>query len=739
MNLPGGTVTFLFTDIEGSTRLWEEHPQAMRPALARHDALLRQSIEQYDGVVFKTIGDAFCAAFATAPDALAAALAAQLALHSEPWPEVLSIRVRMALHTGAAELRDNDYFGPPLNRVARLLSAGHGGQALVSAATQELVRDALPASCSLLSLGEHRLRDLGRPEMVFQLLHPSLTAEFPPIKSLDNPKLPNNLPQQLTSFIGREKDIAEVKALLGKTRLLTLTGSGGCGKTRLALQVAPEMLEDYPDGAWFVELASVSDPALVPQCVAQVLGVREEPGKPLVQILAEALKVKGLLLVLDNCEHLLAACAQLVNTLLRSCPGVRVLASSREGLGISGETVFRIPPLSLPDLKQTATPASLSTYEAVRLFVDRATATLPTFAVTDQSALALAQLCVQLDGIPLAIELAAARVRSLSVEDIKNRLDQRFRLLTGGSRTAQPRQQTLKALIDWSYDLLSEQEKIFLARLSVFAGGWTLAAAEKVCSGESIEDWEALDLLSSLVDKNLVLALEKDGSVRYRMLETVREYAAEKLLEAGQEQTLRIRHGDWFLELSEEAEPKLTGAEQGIWLNVLETEYSNLRAVLKWSMDTPQGSEVNLRLCGALWRFWWIRGYLTEGRDWSEASLALEYATGRTAARARVCYGVGVLATIQGNNGTARDYLEQSLEIRREIGDRQGIAASLNSLGNVARDQGDYAAARTYFEQSLEIRREIGDRHGVAISLHNLGSVTWKQGDYAAATACHEQ
>ena len=501
LNLPTGTVTFLFTDIEGSTRLWEQHPEGMRLALARHDTLLRQAIEANEGIVFKTIGDAFCAAFATAPNALSAALAAQCALHTEPWTEGLVLRVRMALHTGAAELRDNDYFGQPLNRTARLLAIGHGGQALVSAATQELTRDMLPPTVTLSEVGEHRLRGLSRPETVFQLIHPDLPAEFPPLKSLDNPQLSNNLPQQVTSFIGREKEIEAVKSLLDTTRLLTLTGSGGCGKTRLALQVAAELLENYPDGAWFVELASLSDPVLVLQNVAQALGVREEAGKLLLQSLTAALKGKGLLLVLDNCEHLLAACAQLVDTLLRASPGVRVLASSREGLGIAGETLYRIPSLSLPDLKQRATPASLTTYEAVRLFVERAMAALPAFAVTNQSAPALDQLCVRLDGIPLAIELAAARVRSLSVEDINSRLDHRFRLLTGGSRTALPRQQTLKALIDWSYDLLSDQEKTLLARLSVFAGGWTLAAAEKVYSGARVEDWEVLDLVSSLVDR----------------------------------------------------------------------------------------------------------------------------------------------------------------------------------------------------------------------------------------------
>ena len=738
--LPSGTVTFLFTDIEGSTKLWEQHPEAMRLALARHDNLLRQAIENNSGVVFKTMGDAFCAAFATAPDALSAALAAQVALHAEPWPDGLTLRVRMALHTGTAELRDNDYFGQPLNRVARLLAAGHGAQVLISAATQELTRDTLPAAAGLKDVGEHRLRDLGRPEQVFQLSHPALPTEFPPLKSLDNPQLPNNLPQQVTSFIGREKEIEAIKTLLGKTRLLTLTGSGGCGKTRLSLQVAADVLENYPDGAWLIELAPLADPALVTQSVAQAIGVIEEAGKPLVQTLVDFLKAKRLLLVLDNCEHVLDACSRLVDTLIRSCPNVKVFASSREGLGIAGETVYRIPSLSLPDLKQTATPASLSIYEAVRLFVDRAAAALPAFAVTNHNAPALAQLCVRLDGIPLALELSAARIRSLSVEEINSKLDNRFRLLTGGSRTALPRQQTLRALIDWSYDLLNDQEKTLLCHLCVFAGGWTLEAAEAVGVGETVEDWEVLDLLTSLVDKSLVVAEAEQGQTRYRLLETVRQYARDRLAESGEAESVWEGHRNHFLAWAEEEAPKLTGAEQAFWLEALETEHDNLRQALAYCLEAAEGGEAGLRMGAALWRFWYIRGHYGEGRAYLAAALERAVRSEKQwQTRARTLNGAGNLAYGQGDYVAARALYEESQTIFRELGDKLGIAYSLNNLGNLAYVQGDYVAAHALTEECLTIRRELGDRNGIAYSLVNLGSVATDQSDYVAARALTEE
>ena len=746
---PTGTVTFLFTDIEGSTRLWEQHPDAMRPALARHEDLLRGCIEQQDGYVFKTVGDAFCAAFPTANQALEAALAAQLALTAKPWETQTPLRVRMALHTGATEERGGDYFGQPLNRVARLMAAGHGGQTLLSEVTQALVRDALPPNASLRDLSRHRLKDLGQPEQVFQLLHPALPADFPPLRSLDSPTLPNNLPQQPTSFIGREKQVEEVKALLAGTPLLTLTGAGGSGKTRLSLHVAADLLDG--DGVWLVELAALADPALVPQAVANVLGVKEQAGKSIQGTLVEALKTKRLLLVLDNCEHLIEACASLAADLLRSCPGVHLLASSREALNVTGEQIYRVPSLSLPDPKRAQTVESLSQFEAVRLFIERARAVQPSFAVTDENASAVTQVCLRLDGIPLAIELAAARVRSLSVEEVNTRLDQRFRLLTGGARNALPRQQTLRALIDWSYDLLTPPEKTLLCRLSVFAGGWTLAAAEGVCSGGAIEDFEVLDLLTGLADKSLAVyeGGAEGGAGRYRLLESVRQYAGDRLGERGEAEAVQGRAASWFLALAEEAEPQLRGPEQASWLGRLEAEHDNLRASLAWEERRAEGGEDGLRLVGALWLFWWVRGHFTEGRQWLGRALArttpgavgLEDAGvwEASAARAKALDGSGHLARMQGDYADARALYGGSLALSRRLGDQPRIAGSLNNLGLVASEQGDYTGARALYEESLTILRQLGGQQRIALSLINLGMVAFNRGDYAGARALYEE
>jgi predicted ATPase/class 3 adenylate cyclase len=731
----GGPVTFLFTDIEGSTRLWDEHPDAMREALRHHDDLLRDCIESDGGRVFKTMGDAFCAVFANPRGAVQAVLAAHqwlpaLTLETPDGP--LPLKVRMALHTGVMEERDGDYFGQPLNRVARLLAIGHGGQVLLSLAAAELVRDHLPAGVSLSDLGEHQLKDLGRPETVFQLGHPDLVAAFPPLRSLDNPELKHNLPRQPTRFIGRDKELDEVKALLGRSALVTLTGSGGCGKTRLALQVGAEALEQFPDGVWLVALGAISDPFLVPQTVASALGLKELPGKSLTQAIADYLKSRELLLLLDTCEHLLDACASLADMLLHSCPGARVLATSREGLGIAGELAYRVPSLPAPDPQHDTTLFAVERYEAVQLFVERAQFHQPQFAVTNRNAPAVASVCHRLDGIPLAIELAAARVRAMPVEQIEQRLDQRFRLLTGGSRTALPRQQTLRALIDWSYNLLNDREKGLMCRLSAFAGGWTLEAAEQVCEGDAVEEWEILDLLTSLVDKSLVIYLEEHGSARYRLLDTVRQYARDRLLECAAGEIWRDRHLEFFLALGEEAEPHLQEAEQAEWLTRLEAEHANLRAALEWSEAAPGRAEQGVRLGASIWRFWQVHGHLSEGRERLARALASEEACDASR-RARALDGAGVLAYYQCDYPAAQTAHEEGLAIRRQLGDQRGIAACLNDLGNTAHAQGDYAAAQARYEESLAIRREMDDRRGIAASLNNLGSLAFQQGDDPAA------
>lgn len=568
------------------------------------------------------------------------------------------------------------------------------------------------------------------------------TPELALVRVRSVPSPPTNLPQQSTSFIGREKERAEVRALLAKSRLLTLTGAGGCGKTRLALQVAAEMREFYPDGTWLVEFAPLNDPALVTQTVAQALDVKEQAGQPLQQTLAEGLKNRCLLLVLDNCEHLLAGCATLAAAIVRNCPMVQVLVTSRTVLGISGEQSYRVPSLRVPD--QTL-PCSLETvvrYEAVRLFVDRALLVKSDFAVSPRNAPALSQVCRRLDGIPLAIELAAARVRSLAVEDINRRLDDRFRLLIGGDREALPRHQTLRAAIDWSYDLLNAREQLLLSRLSVFAGGWTLAAAEQICSDmelrlSSIESQDLLDLLTDLVDKSLVLAEEHPETTRYRLLETVRQYAAERLQEGGEMAQIKTRHRDWFMALAEEAEAQLTGPEQSLWLQRLTTEHDNLRTALATCETDVESAEAGVRFTGALWRFWQMRGYLMEGREHLGRALGRKEAQARTKSRAKVLNGAGALAQIQGDYAASRPLHTEGLDIFRELGDTWGIAWSLNLLGLVTHEQCDYAAAQALHEESLALRRELGDKRGIANSLNNLGNVAFSQGDYERAHVLH--
>jgi predicted ATPase/class 3 adenylate cyclase len=733
---PTANRTYLFTDIEGSTRLWETEPLRMAEALARHDHLCRKTVDLHGGRLVKMIGDGMHAVFEDPSAAVAVVLQLQQGMAAIGGDCGIAFKMRCGLHAGASEVRDGDYFGTAVNRAARIMSAGHGGQILLSRSVVELANGRLPPETDLMHLGRVRLRDLSSPEDIWQLVHPELCRNFPALRSLD--LTPNNLPQDSTSFIGRKKEIAEVRALLGTTRLLTLTGAGGCGKTRLALHVAAEILEQHADGAWLVELAALGRPELVPQAVATVLGIREVTGQTLVQTLVENLQSKHLLLILDNAEHLQPACAKLAREMSRTCPQLTIVATSRVRLGIDGESAYRVPSLTTPDPKLEATPERLLQFESARLYVDRAQQTMPRFAVTEQNAPALASVCRRLDGIPLAIELAAARMRSMSVEELDRRLDQRFRIVTGGARTAPRRQQTLRALIDWSYDLLDDSEKNLLCRVAAFSGGCTLQAAETVCAGDGIEEWEVLDLLTSLSDKSLVVAEEHDIATRYHLLETVRQYAGERLMESGTGKAVREGHRNHFLALAEEAESELMGAAQAKWLERLEVEHENLRAALEWSLAAAE-SAGGLRLCGALWRFWWTRGHLSEGREWCQRALGKAGGDERTAERAKVLYAAGAMAYYQGDYPSARARSEESLAIRRQLGDRRGLASSLNILGNVAVDQGDFASAQTLFEESLAIDRELGDQRGIAAMLSNLGSVAQNKGDYQAAATLYEE
>lgn len=559
-----------------------------------------------------------------------------------------------------------------------------------------------------------------------------------PAKGTSGDRARSNLPEPLTSFVGRERELTELRELLAGNRLLTLTGAGGVGKTRLALRVAAAALDAYDDGVWLVELASLGEPGLVPQEVNTVLGLDEQPGKSLTRTLTDYLQTKHLLLLLDNAEHVLAACAQLADTVLRQCPRVTVLVSSRERLGVPGEVTYRVPSLSMPDPGRDAAPQSVGDYESVRLFRERARLHLPHFAVTEQNAPALASICRRLDGIALAIELAAARARAMSIDELNRRLDQRFALLTGGSLTLPRRQQTLRAAIDWSYDLLSDAEKAVFRRMSVFAGGSTLEATERVCAGDGIETHDVLDLLASLADKSLVLVEERTTSTRYRFLETVHQYAVERLRERGDEANGFQRHLAYFLELARAAEPQLTGKDQQAWLDRLESEHDNVRAALTRACATGGDAEVGLRLACAVARFWLVRGYLTEGRGWLSRLLAA-FVHGEQSTRAKALNWAGALAWKQGDYAAARTLYEQSLAIHRELGDRGGIGAVLSNLGLLAYEQGDYAEARTLHEESLAIDRELGDRWGVAVSLMHLGSLASAQGDHASARPLYEE
>jgi predicted ATPase/class 3 adenylate cyclase len=722
---PTGTVTFLFTDIEGSTRLWEKQHAAMQVALAQHDAILRNAIETNNGCVFKTTGDGAHAAFAVAADAMMACLAAQRELTGHVWGE-LRIKSRMALHTGAAELRDGDYFGATLNRTARLMAAGHGGQILLSLATEELVRDHLPENTALRDLGERRLKDLIRPEHVYQVIAPGLPANFPPLRTLD--ARPNNLPAQATPFIGRDSELRSVKEKLSSPnmRLLTLSGVGGTGKTRLALHAAADMVDEFEHGVFFVPLAALGDPGLVLQAIAQAFGVREAAGRPLNELLKEHLRDKQILLVLDNFEQVIAA-APLVSDLLTAAPRLKVLVTSREVLRLNGESNYPVPPLSVPDPKRMPPLERLTQYEAVALFIDRALAVAPDFTVTNENAPAVAEICHRLEGLPLAIELAAARVRVLPPQRMLVELSHRLTFVTGRARDLPTRQRTLRGAIDWSHDLLTGEEQKLFRRLAVFVGGCALEAIESICI--LADDTRVLDTIDSLVGKSLLRQAETHGEARFAMLETIREYARERLIADGEAEAVQKRHRDYFLALAEKAAPKLLGAEQGGWFERLDREHDNLRSALEWSLSEP-GSEGGLRLCSALQRFWWTRGHLSEGREWCARALGVPKTEELMPARAKALTGSGLLAYWQGDYPAARAQHEECLAIWRQRGDRRGIGISLHNLGMVARSQGDYAAAHSMYEESLAITRELGNRWSLAASLMNLGNLAAEQGDY---------
>src|SRR5437867_4470267 len=661
MNRPIGTVTFLFTDVEGSTRAWETHPAETQTALKRHDEIVAREIEAYNGALIleRGEGDSVFAVFARAADAVAAAVEIQRALRAQTWPADVPMRVRMAIHTGEAGA---DYRGPHVNRAARLRAIAHGEQILISGVTAGILRDALPDGASLIELGRHRLRDLSELEHVFQLAHPELRFDFPPLKSLTNFR--QNLPIQLTSFIGRVEEQKTVRALIEKHRVVTLVGAGGCGKTRLAIQVGADELENFPDGVRFVDLAPLSGAGLVLDAISAALGAKIETGLSAIDALAKALEGTQTLIILDNCEHLLAECAEAVSALLRANGDVRVLATSREPLGLAGEMMWRVPPLSLPDGERN--PEEVARCEAVQLFVDRATAARAEFSLTSSNTAAVVEICRILEGLPLAIELAAARAKTLTPQDIRSRLSDRFRLLTGG----RGRHQTLRSTIDWSYGLLPENERALFRRLSVFAGGFDLQALEAICG-------DSLDTIEHLVDKSLVIVEQlSDERLRYRLLETLRHYAAERLVEAGEEENARERHLIYYLDVAERTYARRI-EDEAASLALLDADHDDFRAALRWARARPRDL---LRLASALGWFWHLRSYYREGRAWLEEALSVN-ADDRLPDAARALWALSMILSWTGDAG-ARQLADRSLEVWQENGGPLEVGLASESVCN---------------------------------------------------------
>ena len=749
------SVCFLFTDIEGSTRLWEQQTALMRDALARHDQLNRSAVLAHGGRIVKGTGDGIHAVFNNPLQALLAMLQLQHALADAAATAGLALSIRCGLHCAAAEARDNDFYGPEVNRAARIMGVAHGGQMLVSSVVAEALLPQLPPGVQLKDLGAVRLRDLSRPERLWQVLAPPLRVDFPALRSLA--ATPNNLAQPLNRFVGREAVLAQLRGLLLQHRLVTLFGTGGIGKSRLSAQLGAELMEHYPDGVWFVELAPLQDTSQaverVAQAVASVLGVKEEPGRSLLDALRQCVADRQLLLILDNCEHLLAAAATLAKTLLQAGPRITVLATSREVLRVAGELAYLVPALTVPDTAPDTTPADntralpshLLTHEAVQLFTDRASSAQPGFRLNADNAAAVVDICRRLDGIPLALELAAARVRALPVQAIANRLRESFALLTTRDETVAPRQRTLQLLIDWSHDLLDASERVLYRHLAVFASGWTLEAAEGVCGGDALLRSDAvLDVLTGLVEKSLValVADDPDAAPRYRLLETVRQHAAEKLAAADADAdgaALRRRHAAWCLAFAERSLPQLGGPAQASVLTAVDLERENLLAALAWCgrdldpVHARAAAEQALKLSFALRLYWPNRGLLTLALAIAGGVLAHPAAQQRDSLRARGLFNAGQLCSFMGRYADAKAYLEDSLAIATELGDAARIVVVLQPLGMAALGLGDRVAARRHAEQAVRIARTLDNPRQVAAAVNSLAQLERTEGQLEAA------
>ena len=726
MSLPTGTLTFLFTDIEGSTRLMQELGDRYVQAQVDHHAILREAFRSKAGRELRTEGDSFFCVFESALDACGAAAQAQKGFTTHEWPSGIAMRVRIGLHTGEAPLVGEEYIGLDVHHAARVAAAAHGGEVVISDTTRTLVEQALPPGLSLRDLGVHRLKDLARPERLYQLVVAGAPDEFPALRTLD--AIPNNLPTQLTSFVGRDADVAEAKALLATNRLLTLTGPGGIGKTRLSLQLAADVASTFADGVYFVPLSAVTDADLIPSAIAQSMGLPVSGNRRPMDVLQDHVREKRSLLVLDNLEQLLPKAGTVVSELLHQAPELKVVASSRAPLHIYGEQELAVQPLRLPDLKGAQTPAALSQYEAVRLFIDRAVAAKHDFRVTNENAPAIAGICEHVDGLPLAIELAAARVKLFSPQALLTRLETSTSVLAGGARDLPSRQQTLRGAIAWSHDLLDEPQRRLFARFSVFARGANLAQAEVVCGPESDLGVDVLTGLDELADQSLLRRLPDFDEPRLLMLQVIREFALEQLQASGEADAIRDRHAAAYQALAEAAAPHLFGAEQKRWLDRLEMDHDNFRAAFDWAQSTGDARRA-MSLGAAFWRFWQMRGHLREGRARLDSILAMRGTGELKAEKAGALEAAGGIAYWQGDMDAAQVFYDECLELARESGDPRAVANALYNDSfppNISR--ADIPKGRALLEESLPIFRQLGDQAGIARCLWALGQLYFSLG-----------